>query len=62
MLYTVAEGTEESPSAPNFAHLEVLKDIFVMFLQHELDDGFQKFPFLCDPQGGAPSAPQLMGL
>lgn len=54
---TVAERTEESPSAPSFMHLEVLKEIFLMF-QQQFGGGFQKFPSFCDPQGGAPSVPQ----
>lgn len=53
----MAEGTEESLSAPGFTHLEVLKEIFLMF-QQQFSGGFQKFPSLCDPQGGAPSVPQ----
>lgn len=53
----MAEGTEESRSAPSFTPLQVLREMILVF-QHQFGGAFQKFPSLSDPQGGAPSVPQ----
>lgn len=41
----VAEGTEESWSAPSFTPLQVLREMFLVF-QHQFSSGFQKLPSL----------------